>query len=585
MPGLIGFTRENNDWGKEVLFQMCKIITYKNNYTCDEIFSDKCIFGTRVHLNIIQKNQQPFSESGIYIWLDGEFYNQEDFSENISDDVISDVKILFTLFKKNSDFSFLKRIDGIFSAVIYDSNTDKIYLINDRFGLRYLYWTIFSDSLIWCSELKVLLEIPNYVPKINLRTLEEFFSIGYPLENNTWFEDVFLLPSGSVLCYDIKEKNHVIERYWWWDEIKPLVGKIDEDFVVEKLGDLFIKSVQRRCKKNESIGLTLSGGLDSRAILAAIPQDQHPLYSITFGQKNCIDVKYAKMAAEKKGENHVFFELNSNNWLISRIKGVWWTDGQLNLMHMHGIDTIDVMRKYFDININGFAGDLILGGSYLKKEYLDNALDKKLLEKLFGNFIFNIREYETLRKIDFFFIQNRVRRFTHGGTKYLSTNIEQRKPFFDNELIEFTYSLPDKFRYNHYIYNKMLLKKFPVFFQTIPWQKTGYPITYSGTSLKILSYYKILSNFIVCFMQKFGFKYGDSREYTNYPEWIRQDPAKQFFISVLLDNNALYSKYISKESVITKLNEHFEGKNHAEDLCGYLTFEIWLQQVFNKKYR
>ena len=82
-----------------------------------------------------------------------------------------------------------------------------------------------------------------------------------------------------------------------------MTGKIDVDEVAEELGRLFIDAVNRRCNQ-KGIGVCLSGGLDSRAILAAMPNRQEPIHTITFGKRGCDDIRIASKVAKIKGASH-----------------------------------------------------------------------------------------------------------------------------------------------------------------------------------------------------------------------------------------------------------------------------------------
>ena len=107
--------------------------------------------------------------------------------------------------------------------------------------------------------------------------------------------------------------------------------------------------------------------MDSRAILAAIPEEYRPLHAFTFGRKNCGEIKIAGIASAIKGAAHHQMILDSNDWVSSKFNGIWKSDGSVSLKHMHGIVFHDEYKSYMDYNLNGFAGDLVLGGSYLKK--------------------------------------------------------------------------------------------------------------------------------------------------------------------------------------------------------------------------
>jgi asparagine synthase (glutamine-hydrolysing) len=591
VPGLIGFTLEHKLFNDPqiILSNMQKLISHNERNQSDKLFIDSNLCSTRVHLNIIQRNPQPYSLDGIYIWIDGEFYNQSELVRNYNiskyDD---DPSILLQLYKLNYDFSFLKDIDGIFSAVIYDENLKKVHLITDRYGLRHLYWTVCKNSLIWCSEIKALLAFPEFKPKIDHMSLKQFLSIGYILENRTWFENVQLVPSGSVLTWDMKSKELKHFQYWWWDYIKPIKGQIREEEIVEELGRLFSLSVKKRCVGNK-IGLQLSGGLDSRAILAAMPNNDE-IYAFSFGKKGCDDIKYASLAAKKKNVKHLIVELEENNWLFPRIKGIWWTDGLKDLMHMHGIVAIsDKAKDLMDINLNGFLGDAVLGGSYIKnKRYINLRINKDIVAKILGtdsNLVEGIEKYKNLNNLDYYLIQNRGRKFIYGGTKLTSVTIEHRKPFFDNDLIEFIYSIPNEIRYDSYIYNKMLLAKYREFFDSIPWQKTGVPISRGRIISKTSYFLSRIKNKAIQQMNRFGINYDNPNEYTDYANWLRNEPARGFLNEVLLNKNALYTEFIPKDQVMKDLDNHLNGRNSEVKLCRYLTFEIWLQQVFEGKYR
>jgi asparagine synthase (glutamine-hydrolysing) len=467
---------------------------------------------------------------------------------------------LLSLFKQDPDFSFLKKIDGVYAAVIYDSLKKKVYLITDRYGLRHLYWTVHQGCLQWGSELKAMLALPGFEPRVDCQAVKEFFEIGYLLEDRSLIEGAQLLPMGTFLTWDIKERSHQLKRYWGWDEIKPLTGVIDETEIAEELGRLFVNAVQRRCLKSERVGLGLSGGLDSRALLAAMPVYDKAIHAVTFGKAGCDDFRIATRAARVKGAVHHFIEIDAENWLMPRLDGIWWTDGQFNLMHMHGMEGFYLGKELFDICLNGYGGDSIVGGCYIGDE-VDSQFSE--LEK----------------------INNRGRRFILLGPKLGEVYLEQRLPAYDNALLEMSMSVPGNLRENEYIYQKMLLKAFPRFYRNIPWQTTGVPIGWPNLAKKTVRFSKKAKHKFLRKMSHFGVKYSDPNSYTDYPNWIRKEPARTFFKETLINSTALFPEYISREKVHHDWERHLSGENFANNLCRYITFEIWLQQVFTGKYR
>jgi asparagine synthase (glutamine-hydrolysing) len=551
MPGLAGFIGDFEQ-GASILIQMQKFLHHKDFYKDDECLYDGLVGCTRSHTNIIQKESQPYIYNDVFIWLDGEFYNQDELLDNFASSK-TDPEVLLELYTAHDPLDFLKKIDGIFSAVIYDKKKQQVFLVTDRYGLRHLYWSNTNGVLSWSSEVKAFLACPWIIPTVNTDSVHDFFSIGYLLEDRTWFNEVELLPSGSVLRYDLRTQSTTQKRYWWWDEIKPLQGRIDERELAEELGRLFIESVKKRCRSGEKVGLTLSGGLDSRAILAAMPDTGHPIHAVTFGKTGCDDVRIASQVARMKGAVHHVETIDDQNWILPRIEGVWWTDGQFDLLHMHGIESLLSQSQRMNISLNGFLGDAILGGSY-----------------------FNDARWSTIQKFE-----NRGKKFIVFGPITISKIMNCRIPFFDNALMELTVSIPESLRQNSYIYNKMLLMSFNNYYKDIPWQNTGLPINSSPQKVKIHSFFNRVKG-------KLGRMTGLSsgtKSYSNYPDWIRTNPGKNIFTSFLNDKNALYAEFIDPKKVESDLQLHMNGANKSDNLCRYLTFELWLQQVYNKKFR
>lgn len=590
MPGIAGFIKITSDdnVNKKALLAMQDYVTHDESYLRDELFCDESLCATRSHIGVIQREPQPGRKSGIMAWLDGELFNRDELASRNGVTAETDPELILALYRAHGNFDFLADVDGFYSAAVYDSNRACVYLISDRYGLRHLYWAVQGGRLAWASEVKAMLALPDFSPRIDPDAVSELINIGYLLENRTWFRGVELLPPGSVLTCDIKSGSCETRQYWWWDSIKPVTGAMDEAEVVEELGHLFARAVEKRCAQAGDLGVTLSGGLDSRAVLAAIPGSGHPVHAVTFGIEKSRDVQIARRVSEVKGAVHHIVEIGGENWLEPRIGGVWTTDGQLDLMHMHGIEAFDEMKKYFRINNSGFSGDLILGGSYLVDERFPDSNRKELLAEVMDcdpALLWNFDRYNRLGKPDFYFLQNRVRRFTYGGTKLLISSIEYRKPFMDNNLMEFAYSLPDELRYRGKIYNKMLLRSFPEYFDKIPWQKTGVPISRPEWALKATRLSGRARNLLIRWANHAGLGLTSSASFTDYPRWIRLEPSRSFFEKTLTSPDALYPQYLDEKRVRSELGAHMNGQDFSKNLCRYLTVEIWLRQVFEKELR
>ncbi|MCB9747046.1 MAG: hypothetical protein H6755_01395 [Candidatus Omnitrophica bacterium] len=555
MSGLIGFTTKNlsKEIGLKALTQMRGLIMHCDFYKTDNLFNNDAVFATRCHKGIIQKESQPFKNNGCYIWLEGELYNQEELKEHYGVKSETDLELLVDLYSISNNLDFLITIDGIFTAVLFDSNRGMLYLFNDRFGLQPFYWTVINKSFIWFSELKALLGFPEFKINLDRQAIKEYLRFGFFLNDKTWFKDVRLLSSATVLCFNIRTQELKEKKYWDLRNIS-INKNIDENAIIDELGRLFLQSVKKRFRVSERIGVTLSGGLDSRAIFAAIPLIDSPLPVVTFGRKGCLDIKIAKQVIKKRSNSkHHIFDINANNWLANRISGVWWSDGQKNIIHMHGITEIARNKELMDITLDGFLGDAILGGSY-----------------------FNDKNFTIFEKFE-----NRGRRFILLGQKIRGIYLFQRFPFFDKDLMDFVLSIPEHLRQDSYIYNRMLLSKFPEFFKEIAWCKTRVPISWNRYKGKI---YRLPFTMRDRILKKINIHIASSQLYTDYLNWLKIDPAKQLVDEILQNPKAIYRDYIKSEDSEILFDSQRYRKISIDKIGLYITLEIWLQQLFHKKY-
>jgi asparagine synthase (glutamine-hydrolysing) len=531
-------------------------------------------------------DRQPYIAADLAVWFDGEIYDFAEFKTDINLHE-STTAIVAALYRRHG-LTWLKRIDGNFAATIYDRARMQLHLLNDRYGLRRLYiWK--GVKLVWASTLRSFLSAPGFTPRLDPMAVDEFFDLHYITEDRTWFKEVTLLPSGSILTWDIRANAGKVIRYWWWDEIKLLGGRLNETEVADELGNLFVHAVERRVGPGERIGLELSGGLDSRAILAAMPNHGEVVHTFTFGVEGCADRVIAARVAAVRGAAVHQFSLDETNWLLPRFRGVWFTDGQSSLMHMHGIEATEVESALCDVVLNGFLGDGVLRGSYLFEGALDCPITADLVAQRTGRDPSKINipsQYEGLMKTDFYFIQNRARRWLYNGELMMSNHIQLRTPFSDNALLEFAYSLPDILRFHNRLYRKMLLRKFPAFFRRIPWQATGYPI---GLPENIRKPWHLTRRARRKLSRLTGGLFHDPffkvANYADYNAWLRQEPARSIFTALFNNPKAIYPDYLPKSSVQQRWTEHLDGMNHAEIVCEYATFEIWLQQAFENRFR
>jgi hypothetical protein len=160
-----------------------------------------------------------------------------------------------------------------------------------------------------------------------------------------------------------------------------------------------------------------------------------------------------------------------------------------------------------------------------------------------------------------------------------------RMPFYDNALIEFIMSLPHCLRRKSYLYNKMLLHNFPQYFSRIPWQKTGVAIGTPQPLHAAVSLYNAAAQKANRAMRHFGIRMKSTRKPADYASSIRAKPVCDFFNKLFANKSAIYCEYIERQKVLTAWRRHCNGIDMGYDVAKYATVELWLQQIFNNRYR
>ena len=616
MPGLVGIVSKN-DVNGHLLDQMANSIKHEEFHKIDKYFNPE--FGVaRVHLGIFNPEPQPIfnEDKSLCIFMDGKIYGYEEEMNDLKDKheikVGNDPEFCLHLYEEYG-YDFVKKLNGSFVIVIYDLKENKTIIVNDRYGLRPIYYANNNGILLFSSEVKAILEDKSFKKELNFEAIADFFAFGKLLGNKTFFKCIEVLPPASIFVHD--RINSSLEQYWDFN-YEPDYS-LSEDEIADKLVEVFRKAVNLRMKDNLRYGVSLSGGLDSRSILGAIEtiNRKHHI-TFTFGSECCDEVKIAKMVAKELKIEHRVINYTPEEILPYSIEVINFSDG---------MDTIGVclepfvfnkVRSFVDVSIQGVPGDLLLGGSYLNKDILEARNDEELFEILYGkpnkyifsdgmlSKLFNDEYYKIIKDIhllsikeslgkakgkhygnrsDYFALQNHVRRFALMGSVIDRNKIEETQPFYDNEFVDLVMKIPPELRFNHQIYRKFLIKLAPEL-SVIPYNKTmvradaplimwKIGILYQGIKAKLNKTMFKLSNGKIFF--------SDERSYTNFESWIRTNENwKRFTKDTLLNKDALLIKYINQPYIKLLIKEHDAGMNHSTRLIYLLTFELFLRMFY-----
>jgi asparagine synthase (glutamine-hydrolysing) len=160
------------------------------------------------------------------------------------------------------------RLNGMWAIAIYDAEHDGIVLSRDRFGEKPLFWTPWRGGIAFASEVKQLQGFPDVSIGLNLPRAAAYLRSGRPyLGASSWFEGIQQLEPGSVMRVD--RTGTRTSRYW---DLAGAVASVepspDPDSWQRRFADAFTTSVRMRLRSDVPVGTSLSGGVDSSAVMA-----------------------------------------------------------------------------------------------------------------------------------------------------------------------------------------------------------------------------------------------------------------------------------------------------------------------------
>src|SRR5262249_7708276 len=182
--------------------------------------------------------------------------------------------------------------------------------------------------LVFASEIKALLVDAELSRRANPRGIAQFFTFGQLLGEDTLLEEVRLLPAAGWLTYSVDDERVSLERYW-----KPEArsNTQTEKALLDEIDEAFQRSVDRRTRGSEWLGLSLSGGLDARTILGVL-DPQRPVTTVCLGMEGSLDHRCAEEMARLANRPHRRHVLNTHflaNFEEHLRRDVYLTEGQI----------------------------------------------------------------------------------------------------------------------------------------------------------------------------------------------------------------------------------------------------------------
>jgi asparagine synthase (glutamine-hydrolysing) len=575
MPGIAGIVSANpQDNIDSALARMTESLWHCDWYKREQFVAPQRTFAcAHVHLGILPTHNAP------YRWLHGE------------------------------------ESDG-FTRVEYDPRTQTLTITNDPFGMMPLFYYHTAHLLVYGTELKAVLAHPAVTTQLDPRGLADLLAFGFIFGEKTLVRNVHCLPGGSQLRFNARADKLTLERMW---DFRQHIGRgmRKDSGVLDEVARRFKHAVADRCRGDLQIGVSLSGGYDSRTIQAAIDHRQRVVKTLTLDVRGGADQIISEQIARVTNgiENHTFIE-NSNEffarWPQYVREMVWLTDGQFFDEACVMMSTLDKYRELgVHVALRGHGGEiarmqwayeltcnrLILACKTqpeLKAQLFRQmrwGLDDRDINSLLGPDLADAVRDSARQTMDEAFagvepslhlvdqvtcvyVQEYLRRQSVPSLAELRSRVEVRMPFLDRDYVAAVLQLAPEARLGTGVH-RHLLKQFNPALLKITNANTGASAGASDFAQRL--YRKVNTT-----LKRHG--YERFKHYADVPGWLR-GPLRPHVEAVLLDKRTLNRGVYRADGVRGLFEDHMSGRaDRGAALLLLLFLELWHRQFVDGEF-
>ncbi len=616
----------------EKLKQMTDIISYRGPDDEGHFINGNIALGHR-RLSIIDLSEaghQPMisSDNNYIIVFNGEIYNYKEIKEVL-------IKKGY-IFKTNTDTEVLlqsyrewgehcvEQFNGMWSFVILDKVSQKVFMSRDRFGIKPFYYVNSEVKFAFASEIKAILAAFPEERQVNEAFVHYFLPSGALDDGEeTFFENVKILMPAHSACYDIQTKEFKVWKYWDINEEEFRNKWIEGKEPVEALWELLNSSIKLHMRADVPVGTCLSGGIDSSTIVGiASKQVSQPIYTFSglYADKDCDEKTYVDEMNNYANTQpqHVLPEPQGN--LIEDLAKITW--------HMDepsagpGLYTqYYVMKeasKYVKVLLDGQGGDELFAG-YLPyyRLYIQDLLDENKLSSRMEAFKLMLCIYKYWGKQ---WIDKEQLKIVLGPNLFkiakiilhkeiAKENVVQEPPFFHPDLVErvkgkeITRSFPQRTKgvLNNTLYWHLVKQSIPALLHYEDRNSMAFSIE---SRVPLLDYrivefamglqseYKIRGSWTKWILRKSSERVAPKkvawrRSKLGYPtpfaRWIREGHDKDKITSILFSESFLNRKLVSEDTIRFYYNQHMSGEvDRSWLLYRYVTVELWYRMFIDE---
>lgn len=479
--------------------------------------------------------------------------------------------------------NFLNNLNGWFSGVVVDQRNRCCSLFNDRYGMRRLFVYEGKREFYFASQAKALLAVLPETRDFDPVGLAEFLTCGCTLGIRSLYKDIKILPPASLWTISqngVDRKNFYFNCSDWESQ-----ERLNESRFAQKVVETFPAVVRNYTKGQMPLGISLTGGFDSRLLMACLEMapGEFPCYSFGSMYRDTFDVSIARRVAEECRQSHTVLVLGQD-FLHDFTKyledAVSRSDGYIGFSGAAELFVNSLARNIAPVRLTGnYGSELFRGVRAFKSIIPKNGF-------ITPDFLIYLKDaqkqFDELGATDpvSFALFHQAPCQGYGRLAIEESKVIMRTPFMDNGLVSLMYQRPDRFTAATDLYVSIINKNKPNLLK-IPTDR-GYLGSDSILMQKIRRVYREalfkgeywashgMPHWVSALTEQTPWLFPESlligrHKFQHFRSWLKKELKESTYKILDIDNSTRLDSYIDIKKVKGLLTDHQNGKRNFSD--------------------
>lgn len=556
------------------------------------------------HRNSFEDGMPVRNETGqVVLFMSGEVYPDRGVERGLRDRSHrfpdGDASYLVHLYEEQGETVF-ENLNGQFSGVLVDCRNQNAFLFNDRYGMQRIFVHEGKEGLFFSSTARALLGVLPETRDFDPAGIAEYLTCGATIGTRSLYKGIGILPPASrwtLTKGNVQKKSAYFNRADWEGQ-----ENLDRERFDERLIDAIPAVVTKYGKASQTVGISLTGGLDSRIVVACLDMEpgRYPCYTFGSMYRDTYDVQISREVAKACGQDHEVLTLGQD--FLDRFPGyfekaVALSDGYLGLSGAAELYVNSLARTIAPVRLTGNYGSELLRGV---RAFKANGLKAKYVTADFAAYLEEAQaafaQWEHVNPVTFAMFCLAP----HQGYGRLSierSQVVMRTPFLDNELVRLFYRRPDN-DVDGITLSALLIGRYKAELLGIPtdrgdlgpgnrlrsilrqvgrkalfkgeyWASHGMP-KWVALMMKMMPWLPLEQQML------------GRHKFQHYRSWLRKELSA--YVRDMLQTNRYLPAFYEKKQLDAMLNEHLEGKNnYLDEIDKALSITLIAKLLFSKE--